>query len=103
MRRSGDQRMFWESFTKAYPVKATAFGLIAALVVVGCGREAAMSRLPDRINYDSLPREAPRPTKPPEKLHAAATELEDLLRAQAKRDLSDKQTDQARAARSRVT
>lgn len=102
MRRSGDEFLFWERFTKSYPIRATALLLITALTVVSCGREGAISRSLDRINYDSLPAEAPRPTTPAEKLQVAASEFGELLALQRERDLSDTQTDRARAARSRI-
>jgi hypothetical protein len=103
MRRGGgERRLFWEAFEKAYPVKATAVLLIAALVVVGCGREGSLSRALSKLNYDSLPAKAPRPTKPAEKLHAAATELKDLVAVESKRHLSKKQAEQAGADRVQI-
>jgi transglutaminase-like putative cysteine protease len=101
-RAAGERHLFWEAFTKAYPVKVTALLLIAALTVVSCGKEAALSRALSDLNYDSLPAKAPRPTKPAEKLHAAVAELKGLLAAQAKGDLSGAQADHARGARTRI-
>jgi hypothetical protein len=102
-RRRGERRLFWEAFTRSYPVKATALLLIVALVVVGCGKEAAISDALGQLNYDSLPEKAPRPTKPAEKLHVAASDLKELLAAQAKGDLTDKQAKHARDARAAIT
>jgi transglutaminase superfamily protein len=103
MRRAAHRRrMFWEAFNEAYPVKATALLLVAALAVVSCGKEGSLSRALSKLNYDSLPAKAPRPTKPAEKLHVAVTDLNGLLAVQARRGLSNKQAEHARAARAQI-
>jgi hypothetical protein len=102
MRGGGGERLFWEAFKNARVVKATAVLLIVALVVVGCGHEASLSRALEKLNYDSLPAKARRPTKPAEKLHAAVGELRGLFAVQGKRDLSDRQVGRAGAARAQV-
>lgn len=61
-----------------------------------------MYRSTGNLNYDSLPAGKPRPTKPADKLHAAATDLLELLEVQSKDPLSSKQADSAQTARSRV-
>ena len=95
--------LFWDSFRRSLWLQATAVLLIVALVVVQCGREGAIHRSMSDLNYDSLPEKAPRPTRPAEKLNAAAGELESLLAVQAREDLSDEETNKARSARARVT
>lgn len=100
-RRAQQPRMFWEAFTKAYPVKATALALVVVLLVVVTGREGTLSR-GLTLNYDSLPGKAPKPTKPAEKLHVAVRQLKGLLTVQAKRELSKKQAEHARAARAQI-
>jgi hypothetical protein len=103
MRRGGgERRLFWEAFEKAYPVKATALLLIAALTVVSCGKEESLSHALSKLNYDSRPEKAPRPTTPAAKLDAAVSELKGLFAVQRKRDLSGKQAVRARAARAQV-
>lgn len=94
--------LFWERFTGGFPIRATAVMLVAALAVVGCGREGAISRSLERIDYDSLPAGAGRPAKPDDRLHAAATELRDLLTIQRRRDLSASQAKAARTARASI-
>lgn len=103
MPRRNTDRLFWESFTKAYPIKATALLIIAAMAVVGCGREGALSRSLDQLDYDSLPAKAPRPSTPADKLHVAATDLEGLLSVQARRALSTREAARARADRATIT
>jgi hypothetical protein len=103
MRRGGgERRLFWEAFERAYPIKATALLLIAAVTVVSCGSEGGMSHALSKLSYDSRPGKAPPPQAPAEKLHAAAAELDGLLGIQASRDLSDKQAERARAARTQM-
>jgi transglutaminase-like putative cysteine protease len=96
------RRLFWDAFTGSIWVKAVALTLVTALVVVQCGREGGKARSLESLNYDSLPADKPRPTKPAEKLHATAAELKELLAVQAKQDLSDDQADAAREARTRI-
>jgi transglutaminase-like putative cysteine protease len=98
------QRLFFEKVRNGKRAKAIALTVIGVLTFMGCGgKEGALSRTPDGVDYDSLPKKAPRPTKPADKLHAAASELGDLLEIQAERDLSGDQADKARDARMGVT
>jgi transglutaminase-like putative cysteine protease len=96
------RRLFWDAFTGSIWVKVVALVLVTALVVVQCGREGGTARRLGALNYDSLPKDEPRPTRPAEQLHAAVGELRTLLAVQGKRDLSGRQADKARSARDRI-
>jgi transglutaminase-like putative cysteine protease len=99
------RRLSWDAFAHSPWIKVVALALVTALVVVQCGREGGTARSLSDINYDSLPADAPRPrkpTKPAEKLHAAVTELKDLLAVQATRDLSDEQAQKAGGVRTQI-
>lgn len=87
MPRRNEERLFWESFTKAYPIKGAALLPLAAMPVVGCGREGAPDRPLDRLDYASQSGDARRP-KTAEKLHNDVTRLNGLLALRSKRDLA---------------
>ncbi len=100
--REHEIKLFWEQLYRSPVTKAVAIAMIVVLTVVFTGKEFSLSRAIGNLNYDSTPAKAKKPTKPAEKLHAAALELQELLAVQNKRDLSDKQTEKARSARAQI-